>query len=345
MERDDEGEAMAGLIVQQSFPEPRPTTNPYLVMLRDSIKELPGVELRTFSWRNALTRRFDVFHVHWPEILVSGHSPLKKLVRQALTLLLVGKLAVTRTPIVRTVHNLDLPDGISRRERWLLRVIDRRTTLRIRLNPLTPLPEGAPFETIVHGHYRGWYQPFERSPRVPERLAYVGLIRRYKGVDALLAAFRSVGSADATLTVGGKPSSDDLVAQLRALAADDPRIALHFAFLSDAELVSSVTAAELVVLPYREMHNSGGALSALSLDRPVLVPDNDVNRMLAAEVGERWVSRYDGDLTGAHLEAALAAAEDIPQGERPDLSRREWDDAGRAHVAAYRRAIALLRRR
>ncbi|MFF1632837.1 glycosyl transferase [Leifsonia sp. NPDC058248] len=346
---------MAELIVQQSFPEPRPTTNPYLVMLRDSIREQPGVQLRTFSWRGVLTGRFDVFHVHWPEILVSGQSPLKALVRQGLTLLLIAKLAVTRTPIVRTVHNLELPDGISGRERWLLRLIDRRTTLRIRLNPLTPLPEHAPFETIVHGHYREWYARYPHAPRVPGRLAYVGLVRRYKGVDALLTAFRTAfggqdgpaghGGPHASLTVGGKPSSDELVAQLEGLAAGDDRIALHFAFLSDAELVSAVTASQLVVLPYREMHNSGGALSALSLDRPVLVPANEVNGLLAAEVGDDWVLRYEGELTPAALEDALARAQRLAPDARPDLSRREWDDAGRAHVAAYRRAIALRRRR
>lgn len=361
MERDGcadaEGETVAELIVQQSFPEPRPTTNPYLVMLRDAIGDQPGVELRTFSWRGALTRRYDVFHVHWPEILVSGHSPLKKLARQGLTLALVGKLAVTRTPIVRTVHNLDLPDGISRRERWLLRLIDRRTTLRIRLNPLTPLPVGAACETIVHGHYRGWFERYPRASRIQGRLAYVGLIRRYKGVDALITAFRSAfgsgvgvggggpAEAQASLTVGGKPSSDELVGQLRALAAGDDRIALHFAFLSDAELVDAVTRSELVVLPYREMHNSGGALSALSLDRPVLVPDNEVNAMLAAEVGEDWVLRYEGELSATDLEEARALAGRLTPDDRPDLSRRDWDDAGRAHVAAYRRAIALLRRK
>ncbi|MFI5061350.1 MAG: glycosyltransferase [Actinomycetales bacterium] len=336
---------MPELIVQQSFPEPRPTTNPYLVMLRDAIGGLPGVEVRTFSWRGVLTRRFDVFHVHWPEILVAGHSPLKKLVRQALTLLLLAKLTVTRTPIVRTMHNLDLPQGISRRERWLLRLIDRRTTLRIRLNPLTPIPEGAAVEMIAHGHYRGWFAPYPHSPRVPGRLAYVGLIRRYKGVDALVSAFLpAFTDRDASLTIGGKPSSEELADVLRTLTAGDPRVSMTFAFLSDAELVDAVTTAELVVLPYREMHNSGGALSALSLDRPVLVPANEVNDLLAAEVGEEWVFRYEGELTPGALESALAAAQRIPTSARPDLSKREWDDAGRAHMAAYHRAIELLKR-
>lgn len=337
---------MADLIVQQSFPDPRPTTNPYLVMLGDSIAAVPGVELRTFTWRRVLTQRFDVFHVHWPEILVSGHSPAKKLVRQFFTLLLIAKLAITRTPIVRTAHNLDLPQGISRRERWLLGLMDRRTTLRIRLNPLTPVPQGTAVETILHGHYRDWFAVYPKVERVPGRLAYVGLVRRYKAVDALIAAFRTAfGSAQASLTIAGRPSSDELVRQLEEIADGDPRIEMRFAYLSDEELVQAVSAAELVVLPYREMHNSGGALSALSLDTPVLVPANEVNRMLAAEVGDGWVLEYEGELTSADLEQALQRAQVVVRsGARPDLSAREWSGAGRAHVAAYRRAMALMRR-
>jgi len=341
---------MGRLVVQQSFPDPRPTTNPYLIMLRDAIAAQPDVEVGTFTWRRALLGRYDVFHVHWPEILVSGHSPLKKLVRQVLTLGLVVKLRVTRTPIVRTAHNLDLPTGIGRRERWLLKLIDRWTTLRIRLNPLTPVPEGSPVETIEHGHYREWFARYPRHAAIPGRLAYVGLVRRYKGVEALVAAFRDAfrdrpDEPPASLNVSGRPSSDDLVQQLQQEARGDDRIFLRFAFLTDEELVAAVTEAELIVLPYREMHNSGGALSSLSLDRPVLVPDNDVNRLLAREVGEVWVQRYAPPLRPEHLEAALAAVRTRDPGDRPDLDARGWDETGRRHVAAYRRAIELRRGR
>lgn len=337
---------MRPLVVQQSFPDPRPTTNPYLIMLKRAIEAQPEVDLRTFTWARALLGRYDVFHVHWPEILVSGHSPLKKAVRQLFTLVLVARLAVTRTAIVRTAHNLDLPQGISRREHALLRLIDRRTVLRIRLNPLTPVPQGTAVETIVHGDYREWFADCPRREPIAGRLAYVGLIRRYKGVEALVAAFHDgFPATEASLSVSGQPSSDDLVTALRSAAGGDSRVSFHFHFLTDDELVAAITESELVALPYREMHNSGGALAALSLDRPVLVPDNAVNRLLAEEVGARWVQRYSGDLTAAELESALAAVRASGAAEGPDLSRRGWSDAGRAHVAAYRRAIALSGRR
>jgi beta-1,4-mannosyltransferase len=331
------------LVVLQSFPRPRPTTNPYLVMLADSLRAVDGVEVWNFSWSRALRGGYDVFHVHWPEILVSGQSPAKKAVRQVLFVLFLLRLRVTRTPLVRTAHNLELPSGISRREVLLLTWADRWTTLRIRVNDSTELPGDVPVETVVHGHYRDWYAPHRRSEPVPGRLTFFGLVRRYKGVDRLLTAFGdTAGSADALqLRIAGRPSSTDLAGELTRLAADDDRVSLSLSFLDDAELVREVTAAELVVLPYREMHNSGGALTALSLGRPVLVPDNVVNRRLSEEAGPGWVHRYRGDLDAADLLGALAALRSAPPHGAPDLGRRDWDRAGPAHRDAYRRAIAL----
>ncbi|GAB2979475.1 glycosyltransferase [Frigoribacterium salinisoli] len=337
--------APSPFVVQQSFPTPRPTTNPYLVMLRDAVDAVPGVTVRTFSWRAALTRRADVFHVHWPEILVSGHSPAKALVRQALTVLLVAKLGATRTPIVRTEHNLALPEGISRRERALLRWIERRTTLWIRLNDDTPARRGAPSVTIPHGHYVDWYADGPRPDREAGRAAFVGFVRRYKGVEGLLRTFRDVPGDDRRLHVAGAPSTPELAARLEDLAAADDRVSLDLRFLDDDDLVDAVRRSELVVLPYREMHNSGGVLTALSLARPVLVPDNEVNRRLADEVGHSWLHRYAGDLTADDVDRALERVAALPEGAVPDLTGRDWAPAGEQHVAAYRRAVAALRGR
>lgn len=330
------------LIVQQSFPRPRPTTNPYLVQLGRSIARQPGVGVRLFSWRSALTADYDVFHVHWPEILVSGHSPAKKLARQALTLLLLARLAILRIPLVRTVHNLELPQGISRRERWILGLVDRRTALAILLNDETPQDAGRATETIPHGHYRDWFAEYDKPSAETGRVAFVGLVRRYKGVEELVRTFKTV-TRTASLHVAGRPSTPEMAAQLHDLASGDDRISLDLRFLDDQDLVGAVANASLVVLPYRHMHNSGTALTALSLDRPVLVPANEVNTRLSSEVGAGWVQQYDGELTAADIERALEATERLAPGARPDLTAREWDTQGARHVAAYRRAIELTK--
>lgn len=328
----------------QSFPVPRPTTNPYLVMLAESLRRLDDVRIVNFSWRTALLGRYDVFHAHWPEILVAGHSKLKKAVRQVFFVLLLLKLSISRTPIVRTMHNLALPQGISRIEIALLQAFDRQTTLRILLNPATELPDGQASRTILHGHYRDWFASFPTAESIAGRITYFGLIRRYKNVEGLIKAFSQLADhIDASLTVSGRPSSPDLEQTLHQLSADDSRISLTLRFISDAELVTDVTSSELVVLPYREMHNSGGALTSLSLDRAVLVPDNDANRQFQAEVGERWVHLYAGDLTAADIATALHHIQQRNQAGLPNLSGRNWDKAGLDHFAAYKFAVELRR--
>ena len=329
------------LIVQQSFPQPRATTNPYIVMLRDSISARPDVSLRTFSWRSALLGRYDVFHVHWPEILLAGRSHAKTGLRQLMTVLLLIRLRLTRTPVVRTLHNVQRPAGLSRTAGSILALLDRQTSLVILLNSSTVAPDGVPSETIVHGHYRGWFARYPKPEPRRGQLSFFGLIRPYKGVDRLLTAFAEL-PGDYTLTVAGNPSAD-LVAPLTELASKDRRVQLIPRYIPDEELVRVACSGELVVLPYREMHNSGGALTALSLDRPVLVPHNQVNERLSREVGPGWVHTYRGELTGAVLAQALTDVRSEKRAEHPDLSAREWDVAGSRHVEAYRRALTLVR--
>jgi beta-1,4-mannosyltransferase len=332
------------LTVLQSFPVPRSTTNPYLVMLQRALRAEPGTAVLNFTWRTALFGDYDVFHVHWPEILVNGHSPVKKVVRQILTRALLFRLRQTRTPIVRTVHNIGSPQGITNREKVLLSLIERQTASRIRLNATTKLPDG-PTATIPHGDYRSWFAHLPESPVIEGRIAYVGLIRRYKGVERLIEAFRGTqGLAEGlSLSVSGNPSTPDLGRFVSQLALPDPRISLDLEFLPDEELVKAVTAAELVVLPYKFMHNSGGVLMALSLNRPVLVPLNKVNRMLSAEVGPGWVYTYLGELTASDLISTLRKIRMNGPLPRPTFAGREWAEAARAHVRTYRTAVEAER--
>ncbi|RIX26617.1 glycosyltransferase family protein [Amnibacterium setariae] len=331
------------IVVQESFPVPRATTNPYIAMLRDALDADDRLVLQTFSWRAALLSRYDVFHAHWPEILVTGRDRLRSVARQVLFAALLLRLRLRRTPVVRTVHNLEVPSGLGAVQRALLRRFDRGVRVRIALNEETRLdPERS--VTVLHGHYRDWFSRYPRPEAIAGRYGYFGLIRRYKNVEGLVRAFRPLPD-DRTLEVAGAPSTPELQRAITDAADGDPRILLRFEYLSDAELVESCGRAELVVLPYLHMHNSGGALAALSLDRPVLVPRNPANDRLAVEAGEAWVQRYDGPLTAEALSAALSAVRAIAPGDRPDLGARSWGAAADGHVRAFRLALSSAQSR
>lgn len=332
------------IVVIQSSPRPLPTTNPYNIMLMDSLRSTPGLDLRTFSWRTALIRRVDVFHAHWPEALISGRRRTTTLIRQALYLLFLIKLKLTRAAIVRTIHNLELPQGISRRDTWLLRATEKLTTLRIVINSSTPVTPDQPHEVILHGHYQGWFQRYPQELAIPGRFGYFGRIRRYKSADRLVRAFCETHDPTLSLRVGGSPSSPELAATLEQLSGGDPRVRFSFGFLQDEDLVSLATSSQIIVLPYPDMHNSGSVLASLSLNRPVLVPRNQVNERLAEEVGPGWVYMFDDELVAGTLLEALAHLNADVRAESPDLSARDWDLSGAQHLVAFRRALDIVRR-
>lgn len=330
----------ADVRVLQSFKEPTRQTNPYITQLRDSLASTPGVTPIPFSWRAALTGPVDVFHAHWPESLIERRGPVSTLGRRVLYGLFVLRLRFQGIPVVRTVHNIELPQGISRYDRLVLQETERLTRMRIILNEFTPVPEGQDAVLIEHGDYRDWFAPYDVPAPVGGRVLFFGKIRRYKNVEGLIEAFAAVeGRPDWTLRVVGSPSSADLAETLESLARPEPRITLAFGFVDDAELAKEAGEASVVVLPYPEMHNSGSVLAALSFSRPVLVPDNEFNRALAQEVGPGWVIRYDQDLTAADVERAVAASLEVIGEGQPDLTRRAWSEAGSRHLAAYRRAL------
>jgi beta-1,4-mannosyltransferase len=330
--------------VLMSFGPPRATTNPYVKQLVAALEGEPEIDLRFFvRWRAILGPRYDVFHVHWPEILLEQRTGPRRAYRRITTLLLCLRLFLGRVAVVRTWHNVERPSGIGRIDHLVLDVLDRLTVVRIRLNDSGAMPGDAPYVTMPHGHYRSSYAPFARSEAVAGRLLFVGLVRRYKGVERLLEAFGTVADPDLSLRVAGLPSTPELTETVESLAAADARVSTRLEFLDDDDYVREVTASELVVLPYPQMHNSGSVLAALSLERPVLVPDNEVNRRLVREVGPGWVHLYAGELDPDDIAAAFAALHEAPPSGVPNLSARDWDAVGQELLEVYRDALSARR--
>ena len=287
-----------------------------------------------------------MLHVHWPDALLAGRHWWTRAGKRVAFAGLVARLRLRRIAVVRTVHNVTPPSG-PRLDRALIRALDRRTDVRIRIAAQTPDADGVPSVLIPHGHYRTWFERMPQAAMVPGQLGYVGLIKPYKGVERLVDAYAAASAIDPTLTlrISGKPVDEGIERRLRAATARLDGLETTLRYVGEAEFVEVVTSSELVVLPYRFMHNSGTALAALSLGRPILVPANEVNRALSSEVGPGWVQQFDGDLTAGALLDAMRALRADPPAAAPDLSARGWDDAGALHAGAYLLALRNGRRR
>lgn len=330
------------IVVLHTTTDKKDKGNPYTLMLLQSMpREIRAVD---FSWSRAIAGRLDVIHLHWPELLLRDPGLFRRGVKKILFTLMFLRLLITRTPIVQTVHNISPHESGTRYEQWILGDLRRRTGTWIVLNP-TPvqIPTGQVVQ-ILHGHYRDWFADCARPDTQPGRFLFFGLIRPYKQVGGLIDAFVELNDSTTSLRVVGACSDPAVQERVAGLGDDRSNIEVDFTFVSDQQLAVEVGRAELVVLPYKEFYNSGAALLALSLGRPVLTPRSEASLALQEEFGAEWVLVFDGDLCGAHLKDALALLRSqTARDPLPDLSRREWAGIAAAHNEIYQRVAGPRR--
>ncbi len=94
-----------------------------------------------------------------------------------------------------------------------------------------------------------------------------GLMRPYKGIDVLVEAWKGIENAE--LWIAGMPRMD--ISALRAAAPPNVRFVPRF--IGDDELPAYFQRADLVVLPYREIDQSGVLFTALAFGKPLLLSD------------------------------------------------------------------------
>lgn len=160
-----------------------------------------------------------------------------------------------------------------------------------------------------------------------------GLMRPYKGIDLLLEAWRGIEGAE--LWVAGMPRMD--IAPLRAAAPPGVRFVPRF--IGDDELPAYFRRAQLVVLPYREIDQSGVLFTALAFAKPLLLSDVGGFPELARTGAAR--SFPAGDVRALHdalrelLEDPAALAKLAENARGAAGGEYSWGEIGRRTLALY----------
>lgn len=276
--------------------------NPYLRMLAAELTA-QGVPCTVVSdwprrtpilgaWR--AQGRPGVVHLHWVHDFLGGSkgTPSRRNVYWFDWQLRALKAAGVR--IIWTVHNLKGHEAgtddrdhkahrrlIERADAIILHCDYARDALVELYQPSATARER--LHVLAHGNYIGHYD-VEADPIAARAslglpahgrvFAFVGAIRGYKNVGELLDAFSRVAELgpDDRLLICGKPLPKRLGRELEERAAADPRIILRLDRIPEDELSATLRAADVAVLPFRDILTSGSAILAMSHGRAVIAP-------------------------------------------------------------------------
>ena len=205
--------------------------------------------------------------------------------------------------------------------------------------------------TRVHRIPHGAFDHLTRLPGerpLPDELAAVegpvilcfGLVRPYKGVDVLLEAFRDVEGAE--LWIVGMPRMP--MEELRALAdRATGRVRFIDRFIPDNEIPAFMRRADLVVLPYRNIEQSGVLYTALAFGRPMIlsavggfseIAERGAARLVPPEDPESLAEAIKELIDDRDTAAALAAG---AEREAADVS--SWERVAEQTMALYRELL------
>jgi len=267
--------------------------------------------------------------------------------------------------LVVTAHDVQaLAQGASGSARWMTRVayalahriVAHNETSRRELR--AELGVAAERVAVIpHGNYLPGRPPIPARGEARERLGldpadrvvlFFGQIKAAKGLDILLRATAELRSSVPSLRilVVGKVWKDDFGAYERLIGelGIQSHCDIRIGYVPDECVPDYFAAADIAVLPYRKIYQSGALLMAMSYGTPVMASDIDAMKETVAdgETGFLFRSESPDDLA-RRLRDALSdprRLEDVGRrGLRQVETQNDWDRIGALTADAYRGCV------
>jgi glycosyltransferase involved in cell wall biosynthesis len=152
-------------------------------------------------------------------------------------------------------------------------------------------------------------------------VVFVGRIERYKGIMTLIHAMEKVSSdRPAALRIGGKTSPELSKEISHTIANMSQDVSIEYDALSEKEFLIHLSAADVVVLPFQQIDNSGSALSVLAAGRRLIIPGHDSLNDLPDDCVTRYWPPSDVD----QLATTIGIVLDDLNSENAEASAREF---------------------
>lgn len=322
--------------------------------------ERPGLLPLFRTWRRTSPRPA-VLHLHWLLPYWHGEGKGGKLGRLLMIAADLLLLRLARVRVAWTVHNLESHEAESPRlERLRNRIVARLSDRLIVHNKCSRRVVSEAYDVprrkiavIPIGHYRDVHPPRIDREAAREKLGllegeclyvHLGNLRPYKGVDALLKAWKGHESAcpKDRLIVGGAPGSADYAGKLELLSNGLKRAKILLRRIDEEEMALYLSAADVAVLPFEKILTSSSLVLAMSYGVPVIAPRFATIEETLGPAGTLLYEKAGEDcLYEALARVHEADMEELSRLMENRLAYHDWEQIGKMTVKVYEKRPEL----
>lgn len=206
---------------------------------------------------------------------------------------------------------------------------------------------------IPHGNYtpfisiqndKNYSKEKLNLPKDKTILLFFGMIKKVKGLEILLEAFKKVvdTNSDIVLLIAGKPWENDFDEYQKMIDRNNlsKHIILHTKFIPHEDVEHYYCASDLVVLPYKKIYQSGVLMMTLSYERPAIVSNLPPLMEVISdnENGFLFETENSNDLSDKLIEI-LADKKNLEIVRKKGIelinTKYGWDEIGRLTKSAY----------
>lgn len=329
--------------------------NPYNWLLYSNIRKLNSMEIEEFSIPRALLKKYKLMHMHWPEYFLDKRNTLEVLLKLIAFCTLISLIKLKGTKIIWTAHN---SSSHEKKHpfleylfwRYLLNNLDGYITLtqsgKDELMHKYPQIKKIKQFTIPHGDYRMEYEDTISKEKARKLLKIkkedlmilnFGKIRYYKGIIPLIMEFEKLKVKNNRLYIVGNCHDSKLAEEIEKKTNNNIKFINNYIPSNEVQLYFK--SADLIVLPYSKISNSGNLFLALSLNKPVLLPDTHTFKEIQKEIGEKWIKTYKGEINSKIIKEGLIWAKEARK-HKLDLKDFSWEIIAGKTKKAYKEVIS-----
>ena len=231
--------------------------------------------------------RPDILHIHWPDPFMIADNKFITFIKSTGFICEILLLKLFGVKIIWTVHNIMGHEDRSEYQLLFTRLMARLNNKLIshcssaNIEIVKTYGKDLSITVIHHGNYIRQYKNEMTSLQARNKLGFdkediiflhFGYIRPYKGISELINAFKRLDNQRAKLLIVGKPFDNKIATDIYNDCKYDNRIKNILKFIPDDDIQIYMNAADVVVLPYKDVLTSGTVILSMSFGRPIIAP-------------------------------------------------------------------------